>query len=166
MATYDEVLDNVTLKASEIISRDETDNIVCDLYDVICQKCENGDKINELNGIERAFYLCQTFEVEMNNGGMNQFYRNSYGNYANETVEALMEIGADLTALILDKGNSIFRNGVVPENLEERIFQIQDFDYEDVLWLFDELDKEFDDYNDQLDELSLSYVLGNKEAFM
>lgn len=166
MATYEEVLDNITLKASEIISRDDTSDIVCDLYDVICVKCENGDLINELNGIERVFYLCQTFEIEMNNGGIHHYYQNSFGNYANETVEALMEIGADLTALILDKGNSVFQNGIVPESHEERMQQIEDFDYRDRAWLFDALDHEFEEYNDQLAELNLNYVLANKEAFM
>lgn len=166
METYEDVLDNMTLQESEIISREDTDDIVCDLYDVVCRKCENGELINELNGIERVFYLCQTFEVEMNNGGIHQYYQNSFGNYANETVEALMEIGADFTALILDKGNSVFKNGIVPESQEERIKQIEDFDYQDRIWLFDELDNEFNEYNDQLDELNLNYVLGNKEAFM
>lgn len=166
MPTYEDVLDNITLKASEIISRDDTNDIVCDLYDVICVKCENGELINELNGIERIFYLCQTFEVEMNSDGIYHYYQSSFGNFANETVEALMEIGADFTALILDKGNSVFKNGIVPESREERMNQIEEFDYQDRSWLFDELDSEFYEYNDQLDELNLNYVLSNKEAFM
>ena len=69
MATYEDALDNVTLQASKIVARKNTVNLVEDLYNVICEKCENGDFINELNGIERVFYLCQTFSLEMNNGG-------------------------------------------------------------------------------------------------
>ena len=37
MATYEDVLDNVTLQASKIIARQNTENIVTDLYNIICQ---------------------------------------------------------------------------------------------------------------------------------
>ena len=49
MATYEDALDNVTLQASKIVARKNTVNLVEDLYNVICEKCENGDFINELN---------------------------------------------------------------------------------------------------------------------
>lgn len=166
MATYEDALDNVTLQASEIIAREKHDEIVADLYNVISEKCENGDLLNDLNGIERVFYLCQTFETVMNSGGIHQFYHNVSGNYANETVEALVEIGAKQTALILDKGNSIFKEGIVPEDLDVRIEEIDNQDYRDISWLFDELDREFYMYKDNLSQMNLIYVLANKEAFM
>ena len=166
MVTYQEALDNETLNASEIINREDVSLLICDLYDTICMKCENGTLINELNGIERVFYLVKTFDVEMNNGSIYQFYKNEFGNYANETVEALMEVGADILALILDKGNSIFRNGIVPENLEERLRQIDEVDESDKMWLFDNLDYEFKEYSGGLDALCLTYVRDHKEAFM
>ena len=166
MATYEDALDNVTLQASKIVARENTENLVEDLYNVICEKCENGDLINELNGIERIFYLCQTFGIEMNNGGIHQYYENSAGNFANETVEALVGIGATHTALILDKGNSIFKEGIVPENCEVRIEELGSFDYSEVTGLFDELDKQFHECIEDISSLNLKYVLVNKEAFM
>ncbi|WP_050636334.1 DMP19 family protein [Candidatus Stoquefichus sp. SB1] len=166
MATYEDVLDNVTLQASKIIARQNTENIVTDLYNIICQKCENGDLINELNGIERVFYLCQTFELNMNNGGIHQYYENSAGNFANETVEALVEIKAMNTALILDKANSIFKEGIVPEDCDARIEELESLDYSEVSWFLDELDHQFYECVDDLSSLNLKYVLTNKEAFM
>ena len=166
MATYEDALDNVTLQASEIIARDNTSEIVQDLYNVMSEKCENGDLINELNGIERIFYLCQNFEMEISNGGFDLFYHHFAGNFANETVEALIEIGAKETALILDKGNSVFKEGIVPEDLESRIEELESLDYRDVSWLFDELDREFYERVEDLNDLNLKYVLANKEAFM
>ena len=166
MATYEDALDNVTLQASEIIARNDTSDIVQDLYNVISEKCENGDLINELNGIERIFYLCQSFEIEISNGGFDLFYHHFAGNFANETVEALIEIGAKETALILDKGNSVFKEGIVPEDLESRIEELESFDYRDISWLFDELDREFYGRVENLNDLNLKYVLANKEAFM
>ena len=49
MPTVEDVLDDLTLQASEIVSREDDSQIVIDLYNVISQKCENGDLLNELN---------------------------------------------------------------------------------------------------------------------
>lgn len=161
-----DLLENISLQTSEIISRQETEFIVVDLYNVICEKCENGQLIDELNGIERVFYLCQTFQYAMNIGGIQQYYVNNYGNFANETVDALLEIHSSTNALILDKANGVFKNGIVPENLEVRIAEIRELNYGEISWLFDELDREYAENVDRLDELCLKYVLENKEAFM
>ena len=104
--------------------------------------------------------------VEMNNGGIHHYYENNAGNFANETVEALTAIGATHTALILDKGNGLFKEGVVPEDRESRIEELGSLDYSEVTWLFDELDNQFYEYNDDISALNLKYVLINKEAFM
>ncbi|MCB8829174.1 DMP19 family protein, partial [Escherichia coli] len=82
------------------------------------------------------------------NGGINEFYYRTSSNYANETVEALLEIGAKHTALILDKGNAVFKEGIVPEDQEVRIDAIQHLDYSEISWLFDELDRQFDEHED------------------
>ncbi len=166
MGTYEDALDDETLKASKIISRTDQSQLVCDLYDVICTKCENGEKIDELNGIERYFYLAKTFDIIMNAGGISEFYKNSVGNFANETVDVLLELGLDVLALILDKGNSIFRNGIVPENEEERLLQMHEVDENDIMWLFDNLDYEYSMYHEDLDNVCLEYVITHKEAFM
>ena len=115
MPTVEDVLDDLTLQASEIVSREDDSQIVIDLYNVISQKCENGDLLNELTS----------------------------GNYANETVEALLEMNAKRTALILDRGNGIFHEGIVPENQQLRMEELKNLDYSEISWLFDLLDQEF-----------------------
>lgn len=166
MNLYEDALDQATLRASEIISREDHECLLGDLYTVICEKCENGLLINELNGIERIFYLIMTFQYVMNVAGIEQYYKNDSGDYANEAVEALLEVHANDMALILDKGNSIFKNGIVPENIETRIEDMNAFDYKERSWLFDELDDEYCNCVDTLDELVLAYILKNKEAFL
>lgn len=166
MPTIEDILDDVTLQASEIVAREQQNDIVKDLYDVIAQKCSNGEAINELNGIERTFYLCQSFEAEIREGGLEQFYKSFSGNYANETVEALLEVQAQKRALILDKGNAVFKEGIVPEDLPTRLEELQNLDEVDISWLFDEWNKELRNINEDLEALCLCYVLSNKEAFM
>ena len=166
MPTVEDVLDDLTFQASEIIARQDQSHLVIDLYNTICQKCENGDLINELNGIERVFYLCQTFVLRMCDGGIESYYSEAAGNFANETVEALLEMKAKRTALILDRGNGLFQEGIVPEDQQQRVEELKSLDYSEVSWLFDLLDHEFQELKEDLDALSLQYVLCHKEAFM
>ncbi len=41
-------------------------------------------------GIERVFYLCQTFVLRMCDGGIESYYSEAAGNFANETVESII----------------------------------------------------------------------------
>ena len=159
MPTVEDVLDDLTFQASEIIARQDQSHLVIDLYNIICQKCENGDLINELNGIERVFYLCQTFVLRMCDGGIESYYSEAAGNFANETVEALLEMKAKRTALILDRGNGLFQEGIVPEDQQQRVEELKSLDYSEVSWLFDLLDHEFQELKEDLEALSLQYVL-------
>ena len=81
-------------------------------------------------------------------------------------MEALLEMNAKRTALILDRGNGIFHEGIVPENQQLRIEELKNLDYSEISWLFDLLDQEFLQLKENLEMLSLNYVLNHKEAFM
>jgi hypothetical protein len=76
--------------------------------------------MEKLNSSQRILLIVENLEGEVNNGGFDQFYFNSSGDYANETVDALNKIGANKTAEIVKKANDEFPNGVVPKNREKR----------------------------------------------
>jgi len=59
-------------------------------------------------------------ETEVNNGGFDQYYFNSCGNLAVETVKALKKIGAIETAGLLEAANADIPNLPLPENRDER----------------------------------------------
>lgn len=70
------------------------------------------DKIFEdgkpLSKRELTVYLAYYFDAEVHNGGFDQFYFNSQGNHAAETVDALREIGAVKSARLLVRANRLF----------------------------------------------------------
>ncbi|MBO5064804.1 MAG: DUF4375 domain-containing protein [Clostridia bacterium] len=66
----------------------EKDINIFDVYEHICDKCEYGDTIENLNECERVFFVTQILETEVNNGGFLQFFDNSGGNFANEIVNS------------------------------------------------------------------------------
>ena len=57
---------------------------------------------------------------EIVNGGMSQFFSNSSGNRAHETLAALRTIGATLCAELLEKALTLFPEGVAPVDRAKR----------------------------------------------
>ena len=99
-------------------------------------------KIEKLNKSQRILIIIENLEREINNGGFNQFYFNSSGNYANETVEYLKKIGANKTTAIVIKANNEWKNGIVPidraesKNILEKIEKKANFVWGNVMRSF------------------------------
>jgi hypothetical protein len=99
--------------------------------------------------------LVKDLEAEVNNGGFHQYFNNSSGDNAAETVEALETIGALNVAGILKRAISRFEGNNVPKQRSVRL---------EVLWNkfpetdeFYDLDAEFLAYPDDLSALLLKY---------
>lgn len=73
--------------------------IVIDEY--LNEKLEYGEMSDKLNETQKTFIIIENFEREINNGGFNQFYINSSGDFSHETIDALIKIGANKTVGIV-----------------------------------------------------------------
>jgi hypothetical protein len=69
----------------------ELDNFIGDL-------CEYGDELGQFSDPQKLFYFNQNLESEINNGGFSQYFYNSSGDNAHETILSLNSIGAAWTA--------------------------------------------------------------------
>lgn len=149
--------------AEEYIDNEEMqkNNLVVDMYDTIYKKCEYGDDIEKLNEYERVFFVTQTLEQEVNNGGFSQFFYNFSGDVSNELVDAFTKIGALKTAEICKKALSVF-NGKVPTERDEREKLLDSLDCDNVL---SECDYAFYDYEDDLEALNHEYLMKYREFF-
>lgn len=106
-------------------------------------------------------YLTVVLENQVLNGGFHQYFANSYGQFAKETIDALIEIGAFKKSNLLDKALNIvqdesmsdeeFRKELVNKTLKKL------FKYDD---LFDPLEELDDIYYDMEDE-DIADLLGN-----
>ena len=97
----------------------DKDEFVTELWGIMEEKCDYGEKMQALNEQERIFYVAQALEMEVNNGGFSQFFYNDSGNFANEIVTAFQEIFAYHTAEICQKAVNAF-GGEVPIDRDER----------------------------------------------
>ena len=76
----------------------DTNDFVVAMTEYLDNKTKYGEDMSVLSKEERIFYITQTLEMEVNNGGFSQFFYNSSGDFSNELVGAFTAIGANATA--------------------------------------------------------------------
>ncbi|MEX1378260.1 MAG: DMP19 family protein [Eubacteriales bacterium] len=86
------------------------------------------------------FNLCliEILEMEVNNGGFNLYFVNSYGGYIQQTIDALDTIGSKVFKEILQKAKKLYPSDSISEDRSERVELIMDSE-----GLFEKLDREF-----------------------
>ena len=148
----------------KVLKMESQDKIVIEIDTYLNQKCSYGEKIELLNESQKVLLLVENLEREINNGGFNQFYRNSSGDFVNETIDALNLIGAKKTAEIVKDANSEFKNGSVPKDRVKRqnVMALIERKAEEN---WESLDSLFFEYNDNLTELLIAFVLKNRSDF-
>ena len=148
----------------KVLKIERQDLIVMKIDTYLNSKSEYGDNIEKLNPFQRTFLFVENLEREINNGGFNQFYFNSNGNFSQETVNALLEIRAEKTAEIVKKANSEFKSGTVPKDRTERQNELELIEGKaEKNW--NKCDSEFYEYQDNLTELLIAFVIKNKSEF-
>ena len=147
----------------EIWMLDDPLDLIGELSGYIAEKCRYGEALSVLSEPERIFYTTQILEMEVNNGGFDQFFFNSSGNLANEVVHAFTEIGAVKTADICRKAFSVYGEEV-PTDRDERqdILELLNEEQEEILERCADV---FFDYEENLNELNYAFVMRNKDDF-
>lgn len=81
----------------------------------------------KLTPAEKLVVALGDFEAELNNGGFEQFFINSAGNYAADVLRALKKIGARKAARFVADAFSVFPDGKVPTDRTERELAVAKF---------------------------------------
>jgi len=147
-----------------LLSSPDTNNAIIEIDYYVCKLCSYGDTLDRLTEAQKNFYFNQNLEREINNGGFNQYFYNSSGDFAHETITSLRKIGADKTAVILQKAIDQFPDSTVPKdrtNRQEILEQIEDTANE----VWEQLDQAFYKYEDNLYDLNIEYIKQNRNSF-
>ena len=142
----------------------DTNDFVVAMTEYLDSKTKYGEDMSVLSESERIFYITQTLEMEVNNGGFSQFFCNSSGNFSNELVSAFTAIGANVTATICQKAISAFGREI-PVDRDEREEMLDELENDEIDEILEECDSAFSDYKDNLNELNYNFVMKNKESF-
>lgn len=128
-------------------------------------KTQYGDNLSVLSEAERIFYVTQTLEAEVSNGGFSQFFYNSSSEFSNEIVSAFSAIGAHATAEICQKAIDSFGREI-PDDADEREELLDELlDDEEIEAVLEECDEAFYKYEEDLNELNYRFVMEHKESF-
>jgi hypothetical protein len=125
---------------------------------------QGGEGLTGLTEAEQTVFCIDGVEREVNNGGFSQFFYNSAGEYARETVDALRRIGATATADLVVRAMEPFGKAGPSREWEERRDQLERIgDAAEGIW--QELDDAFLEYPDDLSGLMRTYVREHRDQF-
>lgn len=155
----------------QIIDTTSDDMLLEIVYDNLFRKLSAAyDKDYEIvlswNKSRQAIYMISRLEAEVNNGGYNQFYFNSSGQFAAALPEALKLVGATKFADLTERANSTF------EKEKSKITEDQDGTVEGFSKSYEnnplnKFDEEFYKLNDveNLQKIQVDYIRKNKKEF-
>lgn len=117
-----------------------------------------------LSEAEQTVYCLDALEREINNGGFDQFFFNSSGDTALETIAALERLGAKHTAGLVRRAVAVFPGKQPAAERDARQSQMEALpDSARELW--SQLDGAFYEYQDNLTALERAYVQAHRGEF-
>jgi len=147
----------------DVLANDDPTSFAIALSDLVFPRWER-DGFDELTSAERVAYCVDALEREVNNGGFQQFFWNSSGDTAAETLGALEAIGAAAAAGILRRALAVFPTARPPVAREARIALLEELPAQATA-TWSTLDDEFYAYPDDLAALLRQFVLAHREGF-
>lgn len=146
-----------------LLIEEETESIA-KIQDILLKKTQLYEDFENLNEAEKTFLYVEILEAEINNGGFDQYFFNSSGDHANETLESLKKIGALKTAKIVEEAFSYFPEVPIPKDNNKRRKLLEKIDTQ-TSEKWNELDDKFYLYEENIGGLVLEYVRQNKAEF-
>lgn len=164
-----EIYENLT---TEIIDNTQDDKLLQTIFDNIETNFEEGeqysiDKISKLTKGQQAIFSIWMLQAEVNNGGFNQFYYNSSGQFSEMAKDGLEFIGAEKFAELVEKANRTYseikdelesKNDGTIESFSESYEDNPLNDYDDKFYELEE--------SENLDSIQIEFIRENKEEFI
>ena len=156
----------------QIIDTTSDDNLLQVVFDNLSEKQPTDyekeyETVMNWNKSRQAIYMIWALEAEVNNGGYNQFYYNSSGQFYKHLPEALRLVGAYKFADLTQRANNVF------EIENEQITKYQDGTLEGFSKSYennplDNFDTEFYELYklENLQQIQVEYIRKNKKEFI
>jgi hypothetical protein len=156
----------------EIIDSTEDDKLLQTIFDNIETNFDEGeqytlDKISKLTKGQQAIFSIWMLQAEVNNGGFNQFYYNSSGQYSEMARSGLKIIGTIKFAELVEKANNTYSE--IKDELDSKddgtIERFSESYEDNPLNDFDDKFYELEE-SENLDSLQIVFIRENKEEFI
>ena len=120
------------------------------ISNALCEKSNYGEEFSKLNEYEKVFLVMDKLDMEVNNGGFDQFFLNTEGHYNDILVPSAEAIKAYNIAKICKKALAIYAKHAEEESPIEELNPCDDAFYAS---------------EDSITGLSVQYAKENKEQF-
>ena len=147
----------------EVLAKEDGTEFAIALSELVFPRYDR-DGFAALTPAEQVAYCVDALEREVNNGGFDQFFWNSSGDTAHETVQALRTIGASQAAAMVQEAIAAFPGARAPADRSERE-RVMEKMGEAPRQKWFELDGRFYEYPDDLTTLMRGYVQENRAGF-
>jgi hypothetical protein len=148
---------------AEIVQIEDDTKVAIAMSDLVFSR-EAAVGYERLTPPERVVYCLDGLEREVNNGGFTQFFANSAGDHALETIEALRTLGAPRVAELVAAAVAVFPDGHPAADRDDRQRQVDQLD-EAARAKLDQLDSAFYENPENLAALERAYVSANQDQF-
>ena len=160
-----------TLLTEEMIDSISDENLVLAIFENLDNKLPRDvdkeyEAVMSWNKPRRSFYIVWWLEAEVNNGGFEQYYINSSGQYYKELPSAFASIGAVKFAALAEKANIVFEE-------KKDLYNKPDLSAEEFVGLYEnsplnDYDVEFHSLYEEenLYDLLVEYIRKNKNDFV
>ena len=135
------------------------------IYD-LCDKCADGENLENLNETERPLIISQLIQDSINGGGINSFFYNNANRYVSEGLVSFKKIGLIKVYEIFQNAVNAFPNDTIPNDIEEcRLIMegLPDDNPTDEKWY--ELTDEFYSLEDYILNQNIEYIKMNINNF-
>ncbi len=149
-------------KVEKVLKAKSGENAIIDIDNILTPIFyKNPGKLSEA---EKNIVVIEELEREVNNGGFNQFFLNSSGDYCKEICIALESIKSKTFLNIFQRAISMFPNSEVPADREARLELMEQIEGRaNPVW--NELDKEFYKYSEDIYSLMIDFIRHNIDQF-
>lgn len=130
------------------------------IADKISRDGESAVTVSELQ-----YFAITWFVIEVQNGGLHQFFSNDAGRYAHEALDGLRRIGAVQSAGVLDRAIAVFPGRQVPKDRGERNDALDSLG-EEIEWAFlDSLTTEYLSSREPVADLFESFAAAHRDEY-
>ena len=120
------------------------------ISNALCEKSNYGEEFSKLNEYEKVLLVMDKLDMEVNNGGFDQFFHNTEGHYNDILVPSAEAIKAYNIAKICKKALAIYAKHAEEDSVIEELNPCDDAFYAS---------------EDSITGLSVQYAKENKEQF-
>lgn len=138
----------------ELLNQEITDTTIDEVYLRLCDLCQDGYELDQINDYQRNFWIVYNFNGETGNGGVEQFLYNCH-DQVDITLQTLQDVQLVKSARYLSESKAICPEKIEMYSNDEITEKLNQKD-----------DNYYDDSEKECHAFLLQYLKENKEHFM